>query len=112
MTAAAADWNEWFRANHMAVPPSSEGWLRVDSVQMAFEASIRGLGVALGRWPMIEPDIASGRLVPLGSHAVPSGSGYWLVTPDSEFEKPEVGIFRQWLISELGLPSETRKPRK
>ena len=101
VTSVSADWNHWFRANGIEVPASIDSGLRVDTVQMAFEAAIRGLGVVLGRRPLVDADIAAGRLVPLAPQAIPSGSGYWLVTSQTEFQKPEVKHFRRWLLSEL-----------
>jgi LysR family glycine cleavage system transcriptional activator len=74
------------------------------------DAAERGLGIVLGRSPLIEDEIASGRLIPLAAQAVPSGGGYWLVTSQSEFQKPEVKTFKQWLLSELGAGNEERKP--
>jgi len=109
VTSASADWHHWFRTTGMEVPASIEGGLRFDTMQMAFDAAARGLGIVLGRSPLIDDEIESGRLVPLAARAIPSGSGYWLVTSQTEFQKPEVKLFRQWVLSEPGLGSEHRK---
>ena len=90
-------------------PPSIENGLRVDTIQMAFDAAIRGLGVALGRRPMVDDDIDSGRLVTLADREIPSGNGYWLVTSQAEFQKPEVKLFKRWLLSELAVASDESK---
>jgi LysR family transcriptional regulator, glycine cleavage system transcriptional activator len=102
VTSVSVDWNHWFRASGIEPPASIDSGLRVDTIQMAFEAAARGLGVVLGRRPLVDNDIATGRLAPLDAEAIPSGSGYWLVTSQSEFQKPEVKQFRRWLLSELG----------
>ena len=112
VTSVSADWSHWFQANGMEVPASIEGGLRVDTVQMAFDAAVRGLGVVLGRRPLVDTEIESGRLVPLVDKITPSGSGYWLVTSPTEFQKPEVKLFRRWLLSELGAGTEPRKPAR
>jgi LysR family glycine cleavage system transcriptional activator len=109
VTSVSADWSHWFRANEMEVPASVDGGLRVDTVQMAFEAAIRGLGVVLGRRPLVDGDVAAGRLVPLVTRTIASGSGYWLVTSQTDFEKPEVKRFRRWLLSELGTRPDHQK---
>ena len=109
VTTVSADWNHWFRANGIEIPASIDSGLRVDTVQMGFEAAIRGLGVVLGRRPLVDDDTAAGRLVPLVRQAIPSGSGYWLVTSQTEFQKPEVKRFRRWLVSELSAGAEDRK---
>ena len=77
---------------------------------MGFDAAVRGLGVVLGRSPLVDGDIESGRLVPLAAQTIASGSGYWLLTSETEFQKPEVKSFRRWLLSELDGATEHRKP--
>jgi DNA-binding transcriptional LysR family regulator len=109
VTSVSADWDHWFRASGMEVPASIHGGLRVDTMQMALDAAMRGLGVVLGRRPLVDDDIASGRLVPLAGQTIPSGSGYWLVAAETDFQKPEVKLFRRWLLSELGIEPEPRK---
>lgn len=101
VTAASTDWAHWFAESGLEVPSSISDGLRVDNIQMAFEAAIRGLGAVLGRSPLVDDDIASGRLVPLPGRTVPSGNGYWLITALTDFQKPEVKQFRQWLLSEF-----------
>jgi LysR family transcriptional regulator, glycine cleavage system transcriptional activator len=104
-----ADWAHWFRISGIEVPPSIDDGLRVDTMQMAADAAIRGFGVALGRRPLIDDDLEDGRLVPLFAEAVPSGNGYWLVTGQTDFQKPEVKLFKRWILSEFGREPE-RKP--
>jgi LysR family transcriptional regulator, glycine cleavage system transcriptional activator len=105
-TCVSDDWIYWFQANGMEIPSSIEDGLRVDTIQMGFDAAIHGLGIVLGRRPLVDDDIESGRLVPLVGQAIPSGSGYWLVAAQTEFQKPEVKLFRRWLLSELGIADE------
>jgi LysR family glycine cleavage system transcriptional activator len=111
VTSVSTDWNRWFEAIGIE-QPAPIGGIRVDTVAMAFDAAIRGLGVALGRRPLVDDDIESGRLVPLVDRTLPSGSGYWLITSHADFQKPEVKHFRHWLLSELGAGSAQRKPER
>jgi len=83
-----ADWAHWFRLSGHEVPPSLDDGLRVDTMQMAADAAIRGLGVALGRRPLVDDDIDSGRLIALFDRSLPSGNGYWLVTAQTDFRSP------------------------
>ena len=112
VTAASTDWAHWFAENGLEVPPSISDGLRVDNIQMAFDAAIRGLGAVLGRSPLVDDDIARGRLVALPGRTVPSGNAYWLVTAQTDFQKPEVKQFRRWLLSEFdgGAPQKPAKP--
>jgi LysR family glycine cleavage system transcriptional activator len=101
VTAASTDWAHWFTESGFEVPASISDGLRVDNIQMGFDAAIRGIGAVLGRSPLVDDDIASGRLVPLPGPSVPSGNAYWLVTAQTDFQKPEVKQFRRWLLSEF-----------
>ena len=112
VTSVSADWSHWFRASGLEMPTSADDGLRVDTIQMAFEAAIRGLGVVLGRRPLVDDDLAAGRLVPLTAKATASGTGYWLVTSQTEFQKPEVKQFRRWLLSELGAGTDHHDPMR
>ncbi len=109
VTTVGADWQHWFRAAEIEAPPSINSGLRVDTVQMAFDAAARGLGVVLGRRPLVDEDVEAGRLISLGGGAIESGSSYWLVTSQTEFQKPEVKVFRRWLLAELGTGAGHRK---
>jgi DNA-binding transcriptional LysR family regulator len=109
VTSVSDDWSHWFRAVGIEPPSSIDGGLRVDTIQMGFDAAKRGLGVVLGRQPLVDEDIESGQLVPLSGQTIPSRSGYWLVTPQTDFQKPEVKLFRRWLLSELDVGTERRK---
>ncbi len=108
VTVVSTDWAYWFRSAGTEPPPTIDGGLRVDTVQMAFDAAARGLGVVLGRRPLVDDDLASGRLVPLAAETIPSGSSYWLVAPPTDFQKPEVKRFRRWLLAELGAAPEAQ----
>jgi LysR family transcriptional regulator, glycine cleavage system transcriptional activator len=106
-----ADWAHWFRLSGLEVPPSLDDGLRVDTMQMAADAAIRGLGVALGRRPLLDDDIDGGRLIALFDRSIPSGNGYWLVTAQSDFQKPEVKLFKRWMLSEFGNEAEHKPAR-
>jgi LysR family transcriptional regulator, glycine cleavage system transcriptional activator len=111
VTSASTDWVHWFAAAEMAAPASIETGLRVDTFQMGYDAAARGLGVVLGRSPLLDDEIASGRLVTLGDQTVTSGDAYWLVTPEVEFQKPEVKLFRNWLLAELGIEPASKSTK-
>lgn len=115
MTSVSGDWAEWFRIVGAAPPANVRAGLRVDTAHMALEAARRGYGIALGRSPLVDPEIESGQLVRLFDKNVPSGWSYWLVTMDADFQSQDVKIFRQWLLEELGAaaqPSGRQKPRR
>jgi LysR family transcriptional regulator, glycine cleavage system transcriptional activator len=102
VTSVPQDWDHWFRESGTHAPPAVGGGLRVDTVLMALDAAKRGLGIVLGRRPLVDDDIESGQLVPLAGRTISSGSGYWLITAHPDFQKPEVKLFCRWLLSEFG----------
>jgi DNA-binding transcriptional LysR family regulator len=75
--------------------------LKFDTVHMALQAASYGLGIALGRRPLIDEDIEAGRLVPLPVPERDADTSYWLVGLPNTFQRPEVGAFRTWIMAEL-----------
>lgn len=112
VTATTTDWEFWFRSSGLDVPPSMDQGLRLDRFQMASDAAVHGLGAILGRRPLVDDEIASGRLVPLTAREIESGNAYWLVTSETDFEKPEVKLFRTWLLAELGAAPKAAKSQR
>jgi DNA-binding transcriptional LysR family regulator len=75
--------------------------LKVDNTQMALEAAVEGLGITIGRRPMVDLELEQGTLVPFDTHEVQSETSYWLVAPPEYFIRPEIQAFRRWLLEEL-----------
>jgi DNA-binding transcriptional LysR family regulator len=92
---SAEDWETW--CNHSQTDTSSARKLVVGSGQLALEAAIAGLGIAIGRLPLS----AAGRLAIAVDHVVPVMSGYWLVKPLGIETRREVVAFRNWLLKEM-----------
>ena len=67
VNSASEDWQAWL--DGVAIDGTAidgidlNDGLRVDTIQLAFEAASMGLGVALGRRPLVDRDLASGALV-------------------------------------------------
>jgi LysR family glycine cleavage system transcriptional activator len=80
--------------------PDVNRGLQFDTLHMAFEAASQGLGVALGRKPLVNSELASGRLVAVWGHAYISDTAYWLVTAESGAKDPIIAAFRTWITSE------------
>ena len=64
-TTPSKDWAFWFQAAGIH-PPQVENGFTVDTVQLAIEAAVLGLGVAFGRRPLVDLELDSGTLVALG----------------------------------------------
>jgi DNA-binding transcriptional LysR family regulator len=98
-SAASDDWETW--CNQSQIDISSSRGLIVSSAQVAFQAARDGLGVAIGRLPLIDDDIAAGRLAVAVDHVVPVMSAYWLVKPPGNETRREIVAFRNWLLNEM-----------
>jgi len=109
VTRATEDWDVWLGRQGQEAP-GLPGALFVDTIQLAIDAAVRGLGLALGRRPLVDDDIATGRLVTAGPEAAGS-TGYWLVGGGAAYERPEIARFRKWLLAEIGAPTARRPPR-
>ncbi|MFL9985983.1 LysR substrate-binding domain-containing protein [Paraburkholderia sediminicola] len=107
VNSASEDWQAWFdgvATDGTAIDgiDLNDG-LRVDTIQLAFEAASMGLGVALGRRPLVDRDLASGALVEACPQTIASSTAYWLVSAqntDSAENRPELSDFKRWLLSE------------
>ncbi|MFL9919107.1 LysR substrate-binding domain-containing protein [Paraburkholderia fungorum] len=107
VNSASEDWQAWLDGvalERVAIDgiDLNDG-LRVDTIQLAFEAASMGLGVALGRRPLVDRDLANGALVEACSQRVASSTAYWLVcaqNADSAEHRPELSDFKRWLLSE------------
>ncbi|RAU22127.1 LysR family transcriptional regulator [Paramagnetospirillum kuznetsovii] len=98
--AVSTDWPFWFEAKGVpAVTP--QGSSNFDTIHMTTKAAIRGLGVAIGRLPMIQGEIDAGNLVAVLGPPVASPTAYWFVTGPDSLARPEVKAFRDWLRDEL-----------
>jgi LysR family transcriptional regulator, glycine cleavage system transcriptional activator len=95
---SAEDWETW--CNHSRIDVSAARKIIVDSVQLALEAAADGLGIAIGRLPLINDDLAAGRLAVAIDHIVPVLTGYWLVAPPGVETRREIIAFRNWLLEE------------
>lgn len=101
VTTASQDWQAWAEGAGLGTVSLTKG-LQVDTLQMALDAALAGFGVAIGRLPLCEQELATGRLVPFCETVVPSAAGYWLVSMQGAMRRPELRLFRDWLFRELG----------
>lgn len=100
VTRASEDWAGWGALVGIDVAYTSGG-LRFDTIQMALEAAVNGLGVALGRLPLIDQDLETKRLVQVLGPPRFCSTGYWLVMQRETIPRPEVKAFRNWIDAEL-----------
>jgi DNA-binding transcriptional LysR family regulator len=91
-------WTQWFRTQGIT-GPAARGML-FDQFAPMTQAAIHGLGVALLPGFLADPEIAEGRLRPVGPARVTGIGSYWLVWPETRAAYPPLVAFRDWLARE------------
>ena len=73
---------------------------RFSNAVLAVEAALDGQGVALALRPLVDADVASGRLIVPFDLAVASPYSYFLVIPELIAKRQSVAAFSAWLLAE------------
>jgi LysR family glycine cleavage system transcriptional activator len=92
------DWTAWIEGAAADVEVVDD--LHFDTMMLASEAASAGLGIAIGRMPLVVPDLNSGRLVKADARIVDIETGYWLVGPSGQETRSAIQSFRKWLLDE------------
>lgn len=93
------DWALWLRAMQLD-PLKAAGTLHFSDYDQMMNAAVRGQGVALGRFPLVDQLVREGRLVIPFSQKVASPLGYHLLRSQASAHKPEVDAFAAWLLEQ------------
>jgi DNA-binding transcriptional LysR family regulator len=92
----SVEWTDWAKQAGRDAPDLKKG-LQFDTLHMAFEAAAQGLGVALGRRPLVDPELVDGRLVEVWGNPCTSPTAYWLVSSENNSTEPRIVAFRSWI---------------
>lgn len=93
------DWPTWFRAAGIDYTPLHG--THFSNADHAINAAVAGMGVALGRRPMIISDLQEGRLVAPFKLAIESQARFrFLCLPGAE-KRPQIAAFRDWFLAEI-----------
>lgn len=98
-------WTSWFEAAGVECMRENRGPL-FDSLHMSLAAAQSGQGVALGLTPLVNDDIAAGRLVRLFDIEVRSAHAFWFVCRTDRLKERKIADFRAWLIGEMKVSQE------
>jgi LysR family glycine cleavage system transcriptional activator len=95
-TTTRSAWTQWFSAaGAPGLAPVRH--LELDHTYLQLQAAVDGLGIALGSLPLIEADIAAGRLVcPLAGPEL-RDDDYQLVIHEDRLRDPAIKAFRSWI---------------
>jgi LysR family glycine cleavage system transcriptional activator len=93
-------WSAWFAKAGVSRRAEGAGPLFSNS-HMALSAAIAGQGFALGLAPLVDEDLATGRLVKPFDIELPSPFGFWLVCRRDRLEEPKIAAFRSWVSAQV-----------
>jgi LysR family transcriptional regulator, glycine cleavage system transcriptional activator len=97
-TTTRSAWSQWLSAAGVpGLVPARH--LELDHVYLQLQAAVDGLGIALASMPLVEADIAAGRLVcPIATPEL-RADDYELVVRDDHARDPAVAAFRNWILA-------------
>lgn len=96
-TVSIVQWSDWLAARGIKQAPERYA-LRFDRAQLALDAAVLGLGVALESTTIGASHICEGRLLPLFDPGwAVSVQGHYVVYPARHGKRPEVESFVSWL---------------
>lgn len=105
VTTTPEGWNEWLTAataaGYEVGGVDLRNSLRFDTIHSSMLAAISGVGVDLGRSPLVDQAIALGQLVSPFNLRVSSTLAYWMLYPEATLELVAFQHFRRWLLQEL-----------
>jgi LysR family glycine cleavage system transcriptional activator len=106
-------WEFWAQDQNITLPPARRA-RRLGQANMVVQAAIEGLGVAMGREPLVIDALCDGRLVRPFPHVTKSVNSYWLVRKPGAQADKKVAVFLDWIASEAAaqpsLPPPTAQP--
>jgi LysR family glycine cleavage system transcriptional activator len=100
------DWDAWLEAAGVidSTRGDAESAPRRSSTfpetNLLLRAAVDGQGVALGQISLVKDLIASKQLVAPIARRLKTGFGYHLVYPRGADQRPEVALFRDWIVGE------------
>lgn len=98
-------WAEWLQVAGVTGIDPDAGTHFSDSA-LVHAAVVDGVGVAIASIPLVEAEVAAGRLVVPFDIIIRRTQAYYLVVPQAVADRPIVNVFRQWLLSEAAQVAE------
>ena len=112
------EWSAWAMAQGVSPAPPADtesaggaSWdkgMALESADAVLRAALAGLGVALGRRPLVDDMLAEGSLSVIADAVLDEGCHYWFVCPPETLRRPAVRAFRDWLHAELARSAPDR----
>lgn len=102
------EWAEWLAAAGIEGVSADRGPV-FDASNEVLAAAVNGLGVALGRTPLVEPDLQAGRLVEPFAQRIETAGRYWLVAPAATADRAPLSALREWLQAQCACAPPDRE---
>ena len=95
----ACDWKEWFESAGIGYTQPYRPLIINDYV-LVIQAVLAGEGIALGWQHLIEAQVRSGVLVPVGGHVLATGAAFYVIWPKSRELSLPARKVRDWLVAQ------------
>jgi LysR family transcriptional regulator, glycine cleavage system transcriptional activator len=92
------EWTEWCGA-HSLQPPRTSNMIVLSWAELVVPALLDGVGIGIGRRPIIDPLLKDGRLVPLFRDRAIGKAAYYLVQPPTS-RSTAARTVAEWLLAE------------
>jgi LysR family transcriptional regulator, glycine cleavage system transcriptional activator len=98
-SAMPLEWESWLQANG-AAPVQPAALLSFNAFNETITAAVEGQGVALGRRPLVDALLRSGRLVVPFGDATATRRGYFLIVSPAARRRASVRALERWLMQQ------------
>ena len=106
-----SDWWTWLNANGVTGVNPDAGQ-QFDSYELAMNAAVQGIGVALGMEPFVVRDLQSEALVePFPGRRTYTAGDWYLVCRESKAARADIAAFRHWLLAQAASDPSMPPPR-
>ena len=107
------DWRMWLLAAGVDDIDPAHG-PSFSHAHVLYQAAIVGEGVAIGATPMVDDDLADGRLVKPFELTISIDWAFYVVCVEKRQDEPNIVALRNWLLAEAAIESGNRAyaPRK
>lgn len=106
-TAIVDEWALWLDAAGVRGISPARGYA-FDSYSYAWQAAIDGVGVAIGRMPLVKEDVETARLVKLFDLTIETDRAWHLVSPRNRRQQRALSVFRDWIVAAAGETEQVR----
>ena len=91
-------WPEWLHHAGLARQVDGGTGSHFDTANLPIKLAEEGLGVALGRWSLVEKHLESGQLVAPFDLPTPIDEAFYVTWPADQPLRPEAAVVRDWLV--------------